>query len=268
MSLIDQHKLVLKRIALCILFLSLIFIITNLAIRFASWVNPTTAAFSFLILVILAAIFGGLTVAIITSIVSTLSYNYFFLQPVGTFRIAEFNDWIALFVFLFSSILISRLTASTRQNARESEMLRKTMKGLKEFGAKLLSIPGEEFTLTEICREVVRIFSVEYCSIHVYTEGKWHHFTGSAVNEALRRVEETLLTHGDRPTGIMELIDEHGLGVRYARIQKGTQPFAVLVVKSELLPGSVIGTIGYMIGVRLMEILEERHTLHLNADIQ
>ncbi len=245
-----------KRLGLFLCFLCLVVLITRTALQLHSIANPTTVAFSFLVLVILSAVFAGLSSAIGVSVAATLCYNFFFLPPIGTFFIAAVDNWIALFVFLFTAILISRLTASTRQNARESQILRLALAKLNEFGAWLLSVPRQQITLSAVAEEAVRKFALEYCSIHVYSEGKWRHFSGTARSDISAQVEESLKSAEDHPTTVMELADEFALGVRYAQIRRGTEPIGLFVVKSKNLPLSAIGAIAYMIGMRLLEILE------------
>ena len=52
-------------------------------------VNATTAALCMLLVVLAAAIRWGLAESIFTSIAGMLSFNFFFLPPIGTFTIAD-----------------------------------------------------------------------------------------------------------------------------------------------------------------------------------
>jgi two-component system sensor histidine kinase KdpD len=253
-----QHSL-LKRLILALCFSSAIFVITRIALQFGVVANPTTVGFSFLILVVFCAIFTDLPVAIVTSVVATLCYNYFFFPPVGTFRIAAFDNWIAVFAFLLTAIVISRLTASAHENSRESESLKSTLAELKEFGIWILSVPREQITLTGIVEGAVRIFSLQYCSLHVYMEGKWHHYSGTARKDLSEQVEASLAYAEDHPTGVMELVDEQALGVRYAQILREAKPVALLVVRSESLPQTAVITMASLIGVLLTEALQAEH---------
>ena len=81
-------------------------------------VNPTTAGFVFLIVVQLAATLGPLWIAITIAVASTLSFNYFFFPPVGTFNIAEPHNWVSLFAFLVTAIIGSKLSAAAQARAR------------------------------------------------------------------------------------------------------------------------------------------------------
>ena len=62
--------------------------------------NPTIVGLSYLLIVLprrrrVDAPGGGFT-----SVGAALAFNFFFLPPVGTFTIADPQNWVALFVFL------------------------------------------------------------------------------------------------------------------------------------------------------------------------
>jgi two-component system sensor histidine kinase KdpD len=87
-------------------------------LRLIPGVNPTTAGFAFLSLVLLAATLAPLWIAITVAVASTLSFNYFFFPPVGTFNISEAHNWVALFAFLVTAIIGSNLSAAAQERAR------------------------------------------------------------------------------------------------------------------------------------------------------
>jgi K+-sensing histidine kinase KdpD len=231
---------------------------TKLTLEFGGFANTSTAAFSFLIVVLLSAFFGDILVAISTSLVATLCFDYFYLPPVGAFNIAAFPDWISLAAFLLASGIISRLTASAAENKRKANVLNKALVQMKDFGEWLLSVPQIQLTLTGIAQKALTIFSLEYCSIHVYGEGKWQHFTGTAANKISEEIENRLRLFQDHSRNLMELADEDVLGVRYVQISKGPSTLALLAVKSETLPAEAAGTLAYMIGVQLSMIMMDK----------
>jgi two-component system sensor histidine kinase KdpD len=254
----STQRVVLKKIVLCLLFLGAIAVTTRIVLQLGGEiVNPTTVGFIFLIIVVLSAVFAGLVVAVITSIVATLFFNYFFFPPIGTLRIYDFHNWVSVFALLFTSVVISRLTASANENRHKAEDLEFTLKRLKEFGTWLLSMPRPAITLSEIAEAAVRILSLQYCSIHVYAEGKWHHFSGTSVGELSREIADNLKIPKDHPTDLLELAEEQGLGVRYSRIHTAGEPIAVVVVKSNYLTREALDTMASMIGMVLTESLKE-----------
>ena len=252
-----RHRAALIRFGKILAFSTAILGTTKLTLEFGALTSSSTAAFIFLIIVLLSAFFGDLLVAIITSLVATFCFDYFYLQPVGTINITAFSDWISLFAFLLASVIISRLTASAAENKVKANVLNKTMGQLKTFGERLLSIPKDQLTLSGIAKETLNIFSLEYCSIHVYGEGKWQHYTGSASTNISQVIENRLNSLQDHPSDLMELADENMLGVQYMQIKKGMTTQSLLVVKSKTLPAGTIGTIANMIGVRLSIIMKD-----------
>ncbi len=79
--------------------------------------NPTIAALTYLLVVLLAATAATLRVAMVTSIVADLCLNYFFLPPLGTFVVADPENWVALFAFLVVSVVASDLSTKARDRA-------------------------------------------------------------------------------------------------------------------------------------------------------
>jgi K+-sensing histidine kinase KdpD len=82
--------------------------------------NPTTAALSLLLLVLAVAALWGLAEAMITSLVAAACFNFFFLPPIGTWTIADPQNWVALFSFLIVSIVASQLSERARRKTQEA----------------------------------------------------------------------------------------------------------------------------------------------------
>jgi len=81
-------------------------------------IATTTVALVLLLIVLGTATFARLRIAVITSVVSTLAFNFFFLQPVGTFAIADPQNWVVLSVYLIVAVVASKLSASAQDRAR------------------------------------------------------------------------------------------------------------------------------------------------------
>jgi K+-sensing histidine kinase KdpD len=80
--------------------------------------NALIVGFSFLLLVLLVAAISKLWVAATASVLAMLAFNFFFLPPVGTFYLAEPENWVALFVFLAVSLVASNLSTAARARAQ------------------------------------------------------------------------------------------------------------------------------------------------------
>src|SRR3982751_5757984 len=64
-----------------------------------------------------AAVFG-LGYAVGVSVVSMLAFNFFFLAPTHTFRLADSENWVALAVYLVTALSVSALAPPAPRPAR------------------------------------------------------------------------------------------------------------------------------------------------------
>jgi len=101
-------------------------------------VNATTVALFMLLLVLLSATTWGLKEAIFTSIISVLGFNFFFLPPVGTFTIADPENWVALFAFLVTAVTVSQLSAQAKRRTEEAVAGRNEISTLYELSRAML----------------------------------------------------------------------------------------------------------------------------------
>jgi two-component system, OmpR family, sensor histidine kinase KdpD len=101
-------------------------------------VNQTTVALTFLLAILAVSAVWGMAVSVFMSVVAMLTFNYFFLPPIGTFTIADPQNWVALGAFLFTSIMGSQLSARIRREADEAHSRRREIERLYKFSQKLL----------------------------------------------------------------------------------------------------------------------------------
>ena len=116
-------------------------------------VNQTTVALTFLVMVQVTAFRWGLVYSVCLSLGCTLLYNYFFLPPIGSFTIADPQNWIALLAFLASAIFISKLSENERRQTALSEGRRSELERLYEFSNQLLM----EENLHDVARNAPRV---------------------------------------------------------------------------------------------------------------
>jgi len=121
--------------------------------------NATTVALSFLLIVLAVAARWGLVEAIAASVTATLCFNFFFLPPVGTFTIADPQNWVALLAFLAVSVVASHLSETARAKAREAETRQEETERLYSLSRMTLLLSG---TPAEVAGEVPRLLLSVY----------------------------------------------------------------------------------------------------------
>lgn len=139
--------------------------------------GPSTAGFAFLIVVLIAALRGGLLVGAVASIAATLCYNYFFFPPFYTFSIAEPTNWVALAAFLVTSVIVSRLVIAARIEADRAERRRTELESLYverekflEDRAHMQALRESETLKTSLLRAISHDLTTPLTAITIHTE--------------------------------------------------------------------------------------------------
>ncbi len=101
-------------------------------------VNPTTVALTLVLFVLLLAARLGLRYAVAVSVAAAACYNFYFLPPVGTFVISDPQNWLALFTFLATGIIGSRLSQKARDEADSALLKQRELEVLFTLSRDLL----------------------------------------------------------------------------------------------------------------------------------
>ena len=91
----------------------------------------------FLMAVLFTAINFGVWPAIYASLLSFLAYNFFFIEPVYTFTVAEPYELLALGIFLVVAVTTSAVAGRAREQAKISASRVRAMRRLYEFTRRL-----------------------------------------------------------------------------------------------------------------------------------
>ncbi len=100
---------------------------------------PVRSGSHFLLAVLVVSAAWGLRCAIFLSVVATLAYNFFFLPPIGTFTIADPQNWIALFTFLLTAVIASQLAERARRETANANSRRRELERLYAFSQQMLT---------------------------------------------------------------------------------------------------------------------------------
>jgi len=130
-------------------------------------VNNTTVAVTFLLAILAVAAALGLRYSIPMSIAAALCFNFFFLPPVGTFTIADTQNWVALFAFFFSSILASNLSERARRQTEEANLRRRDVERLYAFTQQLLVTENVLELLKSVPEHITESFGGKHAAIYI-----------------------------------------------------------------------------------------------------
>src|SRR5262245_4978089 len=183
------HRIRTRDIAVLAASLAAIAVLTAL-LRVVPDVSPTTTALGLLLVVLGAATAARLRIAIIVSLVAMLILNFFFLPPVGTFTIADPQNWIALVAFLIVAVIASNLSAAAQDRAREAIERRNEVTRLFDLTRDVLLTTETAGAIEALARHVARRFDLQRVAICLPADHGWRTYQGGSDEVA---VDSTVL---------------------------------------------------------------------------
>jgi two-component system sensor histidine kinase KdpD len=151
-------------------------------------VNPTTVGFTFLLTVLTVSAAWGLRYAIFMAVLATLAYNYYFLPPLYQFQIADPQNWVALFAFLFTAVVASQLSERARREAQHSDQRRSEVERLYSFSQQLLVSDNVLELLNAIPKHIVESFSVN--TVAMFLDSKQQTYFFDTLSQSLFPAEQ------------------------------------------------------------------------------
>jgi len=129
-------------------------------------VNPTTIALTYVVVVLLIATGWGIAESTAASLAAVLCFNFFFLPPVGTFTIADPQNWVALGAFLATAIVASQLSGRARQRNVEALARQRELERLYTLSRALLLSEGGAAVPGAIARRIADAFELPAAGVY------------------------------------------------------------------------------------------------------
>lgn len=122
--------------------------------------NVANAGLLYFVPVMVAATRYGLRTGIVTGLVSSLAYNFFFIPPTHTFTIQDPQNIVTVMVLLGVAIVTSQLAARVRDQAVLARRSARQNSSLAGF-ARLLTVTRDRTELAQLlCAETARLLDV------------------------------------------------------------------------------------------------------------
>jgi two-component system sensor histidine kinase KdpD len=164
----------------------------------------------------------GLFQAVFVSVVATLSFNFFFLPPFGTFTIADPQNWIALLAFLITAVIASELSNRVHRQAAAAVEQRREVERLYALSRAVLLDTGEGTLGSVIAHQIAETFGFHGVLLYDLRAGRIF----SAGPEDLTVSPEQLQS--------LQETTELGEGSRAALVRLGNKPVGVLAVRGDI----------------------------------
>lgn len=242
------------------------------------WLQVSNAAIvstALLMVVLLVAASSPLWVAGVTSVAAMLCFNFFFLPPVGTFTIADPQNWVALFAFLIVSLVASHLSAVARARTVEALGRRDELTRLFDLSRDVLGMTDSRQAIDGLARAIARRFDLASVAIALPRDGGWDvsdagsrpvdiapSELSAAFAEAQSRLEFDAYARvytGHRTVAL------DGLEVRLVPLRAGTRPIGLLAAGGRPVEAGTLDALAGVVAIAIerAEFLDERKTAEL-----
>jgi two-component system, OmpR family, sensor histidine kinase KdpD len=211
--------------------------------RHARDVNQTTIALTFLLAILAVSAVWGMAVSVFMSVAAVLSFNYFFLPPVGTFTIADPQNWVALFAFLVTSIMGSQLSARIRKEADEAHQRRREIERLYRFSQKLLAEGNVIQLMNAIPNYIVESFEGGAAELFLPQKDKFYRSGFGAAHLDEEKMKSVFL----RDEGVFESQE----GLYFIPVRMGVRPIASLGISGSRLSRQTLDAVGSLVAIAI-----------------
>ena len=245
---------------------------------YVNWLHVSNASivgFTFLLVVLLAAATARFWVSATISVVAMLAFNFFFLPPVGTFYLADPQNWVALFVFLAVSLVASNLSTAARARTQEAVERQSELARLFDLSRDVLLTTDSSEAIAQLARFIARRFALDFAAICLPRSSDWDIYEAGTLDvpldkaqlaRALAGAEQPLEFDAQARTyGGHRVIEIDGHSVRLVPLRLGTKAVGLLAAAGRPVEaGSLDALAGVAaIAVERAQFLEERKAAEL-----
>ena len=210
-------------------------------------VNETAAGLVFLTTVVWFATRAGIRRSLYVALLCALCFDYYFLPPVHTFRLAGPQEWIEMLSFAVSSVIVGRLAERARSQTRSAEQRREDVERLYTLSQEMMLHEDAARLIRDVPHLVERSFALETVILYVRDQDQFY----ASISEIPGAVQEGLraLTRGQGPT----LASAEGFG-SFA-LMLGLNPIGALAWRPDKLSREVATAVSAQVAIALTRSL-------------
>jgi two-component system sensor histidine kinase KdpD len=121
----------------------------------------------YLIPILALSAYWGIALGAATSVLSALSFNFFFLEPTGRLTVADSRNWVGLLAFLVVALVTSTMAEATRARAAEADERRREADLGAELARTLLGAPRLSESLALVSRRLAELLDARSAAVEL-----------------------------------------------------------------------------------------------------
>lgn len=206
-------------------------------------VNNVTVALSYLLAVLAVSTGWGVIEGLVASVASMLCFNFFFIPPIGTFTIADPQNWVALFAFVVTAVIASHLSASARKQAQESSQRQHEMEQLYTLSRNLLLLEVHGPLAQETANLIAKAFDVQGVAFYDRTSDRVHRAGPHDIPVDAAKLRDTALQ--------ATVFHDSATRTTVIPISLGGQPIGSLAIQGSQVSDTALHAIGNLTAITL-----------------
>lgn len=227
--------------------------------------NPTTVALTFLLTVLLVAAYWGFRFSVFLAVLATLAFNYYFLPPVGTFTVADPQNWVALFAFLVTAGIASELADRARRQTADAVQRRRDVERLYSFSQRLLATDNVAELLNAIPLYVCEGFGGKAAAVYLLSSQQVYRTDPQATRLALQDLQ--MVSSRGEP-----VIDAQR-GISLSPLHLGTRTTGAVGIASATVSRATLEALGSLIAIAVeragaIEKLSQTEAAHQSENLR
>jgi two-component system sensor histidine kinase KdpD len=210
-------------------------------------VNETAAGLVFLTIVVWFATRAGIRRALYVALLCALCFDYYFLLPLHTFRLAGPQEWIEMLSFAVSCVIVGRLAERARSQTRNAEQRREDVERLYTLSQEMMLQEDAARLIRDMPHLIERAFALETVILYVRDQDQMY----ASISEIPGGVQEGLraLTRGQSPAlaGMVEFSS--------FALMLGLNPIGALAWRPDKLSREVATAVSAQVAIALTRSL-------------
>jgi two-component system sensor histidine kinase KdpD len=160
------------------------------------WVgaDSSAAGMVFLALVVWSATQAGIWLSLYVAVLCAVSFDYFFLLPFHTLRLAGGHQWVAMVSFVASCLLVSRVAERARRQTLQAEQRRADVERLYALSQEMMLHEDAEGLIRDLPRLLAHIFALDGVVLYVCDRDEFYASTSDlpmSMQASLRALTQT-----------------------------------------------------------------------------
>src|ERR1035437_8545554 len=147
-------------------------VITVVMVRFKA--TSTIAGMVFLVLVVWIATQAGMRLSLYCAVLCALVFDYFFLPPFRSMRIAGAPEWVAMISFVASCVVVGRVAERARRQAWHAVQRREDVERLYSLSQEMMLHEDAAGLVRDLPELIDRIFALTGVVLYVRDEDQFY----------------------------------------------------------------------------------------------